>query len=207
MIRTDRAGRKLITRVEKRGVKLIKLTELYPGGWDEIAQKIQTHRDGLWGTQPDVPAVDLSGLVPPRELLETIREKNGKRVRDEITAAELTAQAELFDEQLVEVIDSIESKYEAEDFIAQLVWLVHMFWSESAALRGGHIEERLGKSNADGVVGLVKHAFDSATSTEEKLLLDLLIMDMTNGGDSDWIAHLGPEPRNFVDDVLARQNA
>src|SRR6516225_6896060 len=35
MIRTDRAGRKLITRVEKRGVKLIKLTELHPGGWDE----------------------------------------------------------------------------------------------------------------------------------------------------------------------------
>jgi hypothetical protein len=192
-------------------MKLVKLTELYPGGWDDIARNVKKHREGLWGVQPDIPPVDLAGVQPPPELLQAILAKNRKRVRNEITTAEMTADGspyqtdEFFDDQLVEVIDSIEHKYRAEDFIAQLIWLVRTFGNESAALRGGRVEERLGPANADAAVGLVKDAFAAAKSKEEKLLLDLLAMDMSDGGEAEWIAYLGPEPREFLDEVLARQ--
>jgi len=192
-------------------MKLVKLTELYPGGWDDIAKNIKKHFEGLYGIKPDIPPVDLAGVQPPPELLKAILAKNGKRVRNEITTAEMTADdspfqtGEFFDDQLFEVIDSIEHKYRAEDLIAQLIWMIRMFWNEDAALRGCRVEERLGPTNADKTVGLVKDAFAAAKSKEEKLLLDLLAMDMSNGGEAEWAAQLGPESRKFLDYVLARQ--
>src|SRR5436190_1209975 len=83
-------------------LRVIKLTDLYPGGWEEIARNIKRHRDGLWGTVPDMPAVDLSGLRPPPHLLQAILDRNAQRVRDEINAADLLEADELFDDQLVE---------------------------------------------------------------------------------------------------------
>ena len=89
---------------------LIPIEELFPGGWDVIATRVEALRRNLWGTPPDIPAVSIATLPIPDATVAKIRAKNLPRVRDELTIEEMNADTSpfrthaYFDDQMLEVI-------------------------------------------------------------------------------------------------------
>ena len=184
---------------------------MFPNGWEEISANVKKWRDDLFGKRPPVPAFDISDLVVPPEILQRIHEKNRSRIRDEVSIKEMVAEDSPFridtfiDDQLLEVITSMQHRYSAEDFIQQLVYLIRKFLNESAAFRTGMIQQRIMRENADKCVSVIKDAHSSAQDTDERAVLELLLMDLTYGGQEPWVAFLGPDSRRFVDWIVARQ--
>jgi hypothetical protein len=192
---------------------LVSINELFPGEWSQVQAGVAKMREGLWGTIPSVPAFDISGLEVPREMLLAIREKNRRRIRDQISDEEMLAEDSPFrtdsfiDDQLVEVMSSIQDRYRPEDFVAQHVLLIQRFLNVSAAFRTGVVQERIDRSNADQSIAPIQRALASTTDADERHILELLVMDLTYGGEEPWVSVLGPTPKQFVDEVVARQSA
>lgn len=181
------------------------------GGWRRIASTVQGMKEDLFGKEPNLPAVDITDLEIPADALTAIREKNRKRVREELSLEEVTGpdsvfvKGTFFDDQLLEVLFSIQDKYQPEEFIAQLVQLIMKFLNESAAFRTGALLKRVGRANANQCVSVIKQAWDKATDPEEKQLLELLVTDFSYGGQEPWVVHLQPELKEFVQQAVARQ--
>ncbi len=187
------------------------ITKFLRGDWPQIAARIQAMRDELFGVTPDLPAVDLSDLRVPPEVLTPILEKNRARVRGQLSREEITGHDSpfvndaFFDDQLLEVLDSIQDKYQPEEFVGQLVQLITKFLTEGAAFRTGALQDRIGPRNANQCVTPIKQAWERTTDPDVKQVLDLLVTDLTYGGEEPWVASLDPALKEFVRQAVARQ--
>lgn len=187
------------------------INEVFPNGWPEIVQRTKAMRERLFGVVPDIPAVELADLDVPDDVLKTIRQKNRRRVRDEIPLDEFVGEAspfrtdEYFDDQLLEVIFSIASRYEPQELIGQYVWMIQKFLNESAALRSGSLAGRITRRNANSCIDVIKKGLDESTDPDEKQTLELLLTDLTNGGEENWVSFLEPELRGLVQQTVAKQ--
>jgi hypothetical protein len=190
---------------------LTSISSLYPGGWDQLAAEVQAMRAKLFGVVPAIPAVDVSDLKVPEEVLQSIRDKNRKRVREEIPLAEFVAEdspfrtGAFFDDQLLEIIFSIQHKYKAEEFVEQMVRMIEIFLNESAAFRCGVVQNRIGPTNASACVSGIEAALKRSADPDETKLLELLLTDLTYGGEEPWVAFLQPAQKTLVEQVVARQ--
>jgi len=191
---------------------LVSINKVFPNGWDEIAANIKTLREGLFGTIPEIPAIDISDLEVPGEILEAIRDKNRRRIREEIPLEEFVGENSpfrtdaFFDDQLFEVISSISYKYQPEELIRQHVAMIDKFLNESAAFVGGNLQDRIDDRNASVIVSTIKTALDLSHDPDERQTLELLLVDLTYGGEESWVAALQPALKAFVQDVVARQS-
>ncbi len=185
--------------------------QVLKGDWPEVAARIQAMRDDLFGVTPDLPAVDLADLRVPPEVLAAVLQKNRPRVRGELSREEITGHDSPFandtfvDDQLVEILYSLQDKYQPDEFISQLVHLITKFLNEDAAFRTGALQGRIGPRNANQVVAPIRQAWEQATDPDVKRLLDLLATDLTYGGEEPWVASLEPALREFVRQAVARQ--
>ena len=190
---------------------LIPIEELFPGGWDVIATRVEALRRNLWGTPPDIPAVSIATLPIPDATVAKIRAKNLPRVRDELTIEEMNADTSpfrthaYFDDQMLEVICAISDKYEPHEFIDQLVILVRLFLNESAALRGGYVGDRVTESCANRCIWSIRDAVGTAVDPYERRTLLLLAVDFTSGGEEPWVRFLSPEMKEFVAAVTEQE--
>ena len=188
------------------------IREVFPSGWSEVADRIREFREKLWGRIPSIPAMDISNLEVPEDILTPIREKNRRRVRDEIDYQEFSSAESpfskhvFFDDQLLEVIESIQHKYQPHEYVRQLVVMIQKFLNESAALRTGTVQRRINRSNAEKCMSEIRDALSQTNDEDEKRTLELLLMDLTHGGEEPWLDFLEPGLRGFVDEVVAGQH-
>ena len=205
----------LISKRSQREVPtmtLIPIEELFPGGWDVIATRVEALRRNLWGTPPDIPAVSIATLPIPDATVAKIRAKNLPRVRDELTIEEMNADTSpfrgrhaYFDDQMLEVICAISDKYEPHEFIDQLVILVRLFLNESAALRGGYVGDRVTESCANRCIWSIRDAVGTAVDPYERRTLLLLAVNSHRGEKSRGYRYLSPEMKEFVAAVTEQE--
>ena len=190
-----------------------RIRDVFPGSWQELSAGIKEQRERLFGELPSIDAVDISDIDVPTDVLHDIRMKNLRRVRDEIGVDDLTAQGSpyrtdaFFDDQLLEVMAANARKYHPLDFIRQIVRFIEIFLNESAAFRTGLILARLKDEDANQAVDIVRKAIESAPDDDTRSTLELLLLDLTNGGEEPWIAALSPQQRAFLSSVIERQKA
>jgi len=158
----------------------------------------------LYGVLPEIPALDFSGLHVPLNDLAPILEKNRAAIRDEVSFKDYTDKDspyrthKFFDDQLLEVLFSIESRYTPSEFIAQLVWLIHQFLSEPAAFRASIVQDRIDVNEGEKSVSTILFALDQARDPDEKETLRMLLMELTEGGQEPWMEEVSEELRTRV---------
>jgi hypothetical protein len=161
-------------------------------------------RQQLYGEDPPIDSVDISDIAVPETLLREIREKNLRCVRDNISLEELTAEDSpyrtdaFFDDQLLEVLGAIANKYHPVDFILQLIRFIEIFLNLNAAFQGGLVDSRIKDDDADRVAAMIREAAENAKDEDTKRVLQLLLVDVANGGDSPWAQALSPKEREYL---------
>jgi len=192
-------------------MSLTKINILFPHAWNEIAEKVREMRDKVFAEIPSISAIDISDLNIPEDVLKEIQDKNRKLIRNEIPTKEIMAKDSpyvtdaFFDDQLLEVICRIHFKYKAEEFVEQLVRMIQKFLNESAALRGGILQERINNTNANKCISVIREALIQAKDDDERNTLELLVMDLTYGGEESWIEFLNPDLKSFVNEIVVQQ--
>lgn len=184
--------------------------EVFPNGWDDASKAVRHMHELLYGVVPEIPAVDFSQLAVPGNVVEVIRAKNRPAVRDEISVQEYTAPESpfrtqaFFDDQLVEVLFAIHRRYSPSSFVSQLVWLVSVFLNESAALRASVVQDRIRGDEARRCVDTVLASIRRADDPDQRATLELLLMELTDGGTERWVNDLNSELRLAIDEIASR---
>jgi hypothetical protein len=184
--------------------------QVFPGSWADMASAIKGLREQLYGEDPPIDPVDISDIAVPERLLSEIKEKNLRCVRDNISLEELTAEDSpyrtdaFFDDQLLEVLGAIANKYHPIAFILQLIRFVEIFLNLNAAFQGGLVDSRIKDDDADRVTALIREAAERAKDEDTKRVLQLLLVDVTNGGDAPWTQALSPNEREYLEAAMRK---
>jgi hypothetical protein len=187
---------------------VVPFSEVFSGGWTEQEHRIEELRAALFAKPPAISPFDLRGLAVPSNILEVIREKNRKRIRNETRIEELVAEDSPFrvdkyvDDQLMELAFSIVDKYRAEDFVKVMTQLVQVFLNESAALRVSVVSDRVDRENAESAFSYVRKAIEAAKDEDERSTLELLLLDLTGGSEESWVNWLDPDSRRFLQQIV-----
>jgi hypothetical protein len=187
--------------------------KVLPTSFADLSAAVSRMRAELFGRIPELVPIDITDLSVPDDVLADIRTKNLRRVRDEVSLEDMTAEGspyrtdEYFDDQFLEVLASIEDKYAPVDFVRQMVRMIEIFLNESAAFRAALVVSRVTETDAGEVARLLRSAIEGAGDDDTRRTLQLLLVDLSNGGDEPWVSWL-PEPeqawlRSIVEDYAA----
>lgn len=186
------------------------LRELLPGDWDAFRKQLEVVHEQSFRGAPDIEPFDLTSLEVPEDVLRPIVQANRRRIRGEMTRDELMgpdsrySSLDELDEQLADLLVASAHRYEPREYVRQVIQLARQFLSLNAALRMTPTAQRLDVRDAAGCLEEIQTAWANADS-DVREILDLLVMDLTHGGDEPWVGQLPSDEKQFVSDVLARQ--
>ncbi len=197
---------------ESQMTELAPFHDVFPGDWAAVRQAIDQAHTASFARTPEVRPFDLADLQVPDDVRREIVNANRRRVRGEMSREELLGPSsryqslDEFDEQLAEILASLEHRYHPRDYIRQVIQLGRKFLSVTAALRLGAVAQRLTPQTAAECLREVVAA--RATADDDlKIVLDLLVMDLTQGGREAWVGELPDDAAAEVHETLARQAA
>jgi len=180
----------------------------FPSDWESTKSSVADLRSRLFGEVPDIDAIDISGIgVPPPELSAMIV-KNVRKLRNQVSLDEMVSSGSpyrtvaFFDDQLLDIVESISDKYDPIEYICQMIKFIEIFVNVGACFRTAAVEDRLSSEDATIAVEKIREAVEIAKNTNVRDCLVLLLLDFTDGGEAPWVSDLCEADRHFIETVL-----